>query len=260
MTQEQAYHFLRADMKSGQGNELPWPEGEERTITGKLVLCERGYHSSPTPWHALAFAPGPVLCLVEISEPVARETDKQVSATRKLVKAVNIDRELRLFAADEAERVLYLFERQFPGDDRPRKAIQVARDCANGQIGVAAGAARVAARAARTAARAAARAAGAAEAAWVAAAAWAAGDAAAAWDAAAAEAAGVAAGVAGAAWDAGVAAWDSWDSWDARVAAGVAWGSWNARVAAGVAGDSWNAARDRFNALCYGLLGVKVTS
>ena len=33
----------------------------------------------------------------------------------------------RLFAADCAERVLHLFERERPDDDRPRKAIEVAR-------------------------------------------------------------------------------------------------------------------------------------
>ena len=34
----------------------------------------------------------------------------------------------RLFAADCAERVLHLFENKYPNDDRPRKAIEVARN------------------------------------------------------------------------------------------------------------------------------------
>jgi hypothetical protein len=40
----------------------------------------------------------------------------------------------RLIAADFAESVLHIFESRRPGDDRPRKAIQAARDFANGEI------------------------------------------------------------------------------------------------------------------------------
>ena len=42
------------------------------------------------------------------------------------------DKEIRLFAADCAEFVLPIFEKEYPNDDRPRKAIQAARDYANG--------------------------------------------------------------------------------------------------------------------------------
>ena len=44
------------------------------------------------------------------------------------------DKEVRLFAADCAERVLHIYERHYPGDDRPRKAIQASKDYANGLI------------------------------------------------------------------------------------------------------------------------------
>lgn len=85
------------------------------------------------------------------------------------------DKEIRLFAADCAESVLHIFEKEHPNDDRPRKVIRAARDYANGFISS------QELKSARDAAK------GAAEAAWAArAAAW---DA--AWDAAwAAEAAG----------------------------------------------------------------------
>jgi hypothetical protein len=51
------------------------------------------------------------------------------------------DKEIRLFACDCAEMVLPIFEKYYPNDDRPRKAIQAGRDYANGLIGAAAGAA-----------------------------------------------------------------------------------------------------------------------
>jgi hypothetical protein len=44
------------------------------------------------------------------------------------------DKEIRLFAADCADLVLPIYEKQYPNDDRPRKAIQAARDYANGVI------------------------------------------------------------------------------------------------------------------------------
>ena len=98
------------------------------------------------------------------------------------------DKEIRLFAADCAESVLHIFEKEHPNDDRPRKAIRAARDYANGLISS------QELKAARDAAW---------DAAWDAwgaarAAAWAA-----AWDAKAARDAANAAGAAGAAWDAG---------------------------------------------------------
>lgn len=44
------------------------------------------------------------------------------------------EKEVRLFATDCAEHVLHIFEAKIPNDDRPRKAIQAARDFAEGKI------------------------------------------------------------------------------------------------------------------------------
>ena len=216
-----AYHFLKSDMRSGEGDEPPWEVGQTRSLPKRrtIVPCEYGYHASPSLWDALQYAPGPIACLVELDGDVTEHgspVDKMAGRTRTLLAAVNIESELRLFAADCAEHVLWIYERDYPGDDRPRKAIEAARVYARGEIDAAAEAA------ARDAARAAAR--------------DAAGDA--AWDAAwAAE--GDAAG--DAAWaaartTAGAAAWAA--AWDA---AGDA-----ARAAAGAAARdaAWDAARD----------------
>jgi hypothetical protein len=60
-------------------------------------------------------------------------------------------RSLALWAADCAEHVLPYFEEKYPGDDRPRKAIEAARAWTRGEIRV--GEARAAAVAAHAAAR-----------------------------------------------------------------------------------------------------------
>ena len=67
------------------------------------------------------------------------------------------DREIRLLACDYTERVLPLFEKEFPEDRRPRRAIEVTRLFADGQatkdeLGAAAKAAKAAVAAAETAA------------------------------------------------------------------------------------------------------------
>ena len=127
-----AYHFLKSDMCSHEGHEPPWKEGETRTLDGEIVICAHGYHASRTAWDALQFAPGPVLCLVEV-EPVEEHTEKLVSRSRRLIKAVNVERELREFAADCAERMLHFYEEAYPGDQRPRAAIATARAHARGE-------------------------------------------------------------------------------------------------------------------------------
>jgi hypothetical protein len=124
-----AWHWLKDDMHSGSGRERAWVEGEERTHFSKtLLICERGYHSSPTPWDGLSYAQGNVLCLVEISEPEAQQDDKYVSRTRKLIKAINVEHELRAFACDVAEEALTK-EREAgrEPDARSWNAIAVAR-------------------------------------------------------------------------------------------------------------------------------------
>ena len=132
------FHFLQADMTAGSGDEAPWKIGEKRTIAdpSKIVLCRYGYHSSPSLWDALPYACGPMASLVEISKPIAVDDEanrrKAVSASRKLIKAVNIKRGLRLFACDCAERVLHIYERDNTSK-APRQAIKVARRFANGK-------------------------------------------------------------------------------------------------------------------------------
>jgi len=149
----------------------------------------------------------------------------------------DVDRRLRLWLADCAARVLHIYEREYPADDRVRNTIVASRQFARGEIGAAAwAAAGTAARAAawdaaRAAAGAAARTA-AGTAAWDAAVAAAR---AAAWDAAEA-AAGTAAGAA-AGTAAGAAAWDA-----AEAAAGTAAGAAAGTAAGAAAGTAAGAA------------------
>jgi hypothetical protein len=141
-----AYHFICADLRSGEdivgGRDEPWRLGDMRTYVpvrldagdGEFV-SETGYHSSSSLWDAMMLADGPIACAVEILEPLSIGGDIeqgyfQISRSRKLIAAIDVSRELRQFACTCAERVLSIFETAYPRDDRPRRAINIARDYA----------------------------------------------------------------------------------------------------------------------------------
>jgi len=195
------YWFSNEDGTT-EHQKIPAQIGVRQEFDGEPVPCRCGLHSSPTPWDALQYAKAGRLYEMEIPDdavPHGEPVDKHAARWRTPLRTVSLDRVLREFGCDCAERVLPFYETEFPEDARLRDAIDVARKFARGaatkeELAAAWAAARAAARAAWAAARAAAEAA--------------------AW---AAEAAARAA--AGAAEAAGAAAWAAW----AAGAAEMAW-------------------------------------
>ena len=119
-----AYKFLKDDMKSGSGNEPAWVVGETRTIEGGLSICQKGYHSSKCWYDALNYAQGNVAAIVEVSKPAEKQDDKQVSHSCTITKVVNIEKALRAWGCDCAERAL---KRANVTDERSWNAIKIAR-------------------------------------------------------------------------------------------------------------------------------------
>ena len=125
------WHFTEAQHHGRDG----WPlqEVEELPTGTKPILCEIGLHASKSALDALSYAPGPFVSRVRLEGTVVVGDDKACATRRvRLAGPVDASRELRLFAADCAEHVLPIFEKEYPGDDRPRKAIEVARRFAAG--------------------------------------------------------------------------------------------------------------------------------
>lgn len=126
-------------------------------VKGDVVPCINGYHlcraSNLLSWL------GPTIYEAEYKGELVEGDDKVVVRQARLVRKCGNwnSTTARLFAADCAERVLPIFEKTCPGDDRPRKAIEAARAFARGEINNAAR--KASAVAAWTAARNAARAA-----------------------------------------------------------------------------------------------------
>ena len=183
MASNALYKALSADGRSCNGGHSKWSlptlqsdgtykPGRWMPRVTDIKPCERGYH---------VFSRKDILQWVnatlyeaEVRGETIDHGDKTVAESCRLIRPVSGCNEstLRLFACRVAEDVLPIYEREYPDDYRPRKAIETARRYANGKATDRELAAAWAARgAARDAAWAAARAAAAraADAAWVAA-------------------------------------------------------------------------------------------
>ncbi len=107
-------------------------------IVGDLVACQNGYHlcreGDLLDWL------GPAIFEVEYRGEMIEADNKIVVREARLLRKCGgwTEATARLFAADCAERVLPIFEKEHPGDDRPRKAIAAVRAYERGEIDAAA--------------------------------------------------------------------------------------------------------------------------
>ena len=94
MDKIQAWHFVSADRKLRNGR--PLVIGKRLTHTGAIKLCESGYHASLRAIDALVYAPGPVICRVEI-ENFVQDKDKLAARYRTALWAYDATDVLRVF-------------------------------------------------------------------------------------------------------------------------------------------------------------------
>lgn len=146
------YKVLHTDGAAYHGGTGSWnlPSGKRPgkwmpPIEGDIKPCRNGYHlcreSDLLDWL------GPAIFEAEHNGELVEEQDKVVVRQARLIRPCGgwNEKTARLFAADCAERVLPIFEKGRPNDDRPRKCIEASRAYARGEID---DAARAAARAA----------------------------------------------------------------------------------------------------------------
>ncbi len=128
------YKILDKNREPYHGGSEQWPYRKWHTVDGDLEPCKNGLHILRAK-NVLIDWGGPVLWEVEIRGEKIELSDKIVAREAKLIGIVKSwnERNLRLLACDFAERVLDNFEKKHPGNDRPRKAIEVARKYANGE-------------------------------------------------------------------------------------------------------------------------------
>ena len=121
-----AYHFVGDALRDGR----PVPaDGVWLEHDGPIEMCQSGLHASLTPWEALVYAPGSVLCRVELGGEIVTGDDKVVASRRRILGRADVTDELRAFARAEALVVSHLWAcpdvvRQYleTGDDVLRDA------------------------------------------------------------------------------------------------------------------------------------------
>ena len=104
-----------------------WTPGEWMpAVEGKLKLCANGYHGCRDE-QVLQWL-GPAIYEMEGRGDHLDGNDKSAYREARLPRRMNWDRNVAVaWACDCAERVLPIFEAQFPDDRRPRQAIEMAR-------------------------------------------------------------------------------------------------------------------------------------
>lgn len=135
----QLYKVTGEHGESHHGGSGKWTKNRWRSVKGELIACENGLHLCRR--EDLIGWLGPVIWEAEADESeLVKESDKVVVRRARVIRRFDTwnKRTARLFAADCAEKVLPIFEKAHPNDDRPRKAIEAARAFARGEIDAAA--------------------------------------------------------------------------------------------------------------------------
>ena len=124
------YKFLNQkgnSIVSEHGNQK-WKIGEWVHVDGEMKCCENGLHASKTVYQAFSYVQGSVLAKVEVKGKHDDEDDKSAYSDMRIVKAYKWTKKDSVASSIySAELCLKEFEKLYPGDDRPRKAIDAAR-------------------------------------------------------------------------------------------------------------------------------------
>jgi len=155
-----AWHFVGEDKRLGYGDDRIVRVGRTYKVQCEPVLCESGLHASIRLIDAIKYAPGQILCRVEVGGTIVKGYDKVVGTERTVIAMADVSDILGEFARKCALDVVHLWNAPEvvvrylkTGDESIRSAaLDAARDAA-AAAGAAAVAAAVLARTERDAAR-----------------------------------------------------------------------------------------------------------
>ena len=124
------WHFLAKDRRLQYGDGRQIVKGRTLRVSEDkpLALCKYGLHASPTVIDALSYAPGPILCRVELIGSRLDGDDKSVAYQRRVIAWADADSMLRLWACWCVRRVWHLLT-----DKRSRQAVIIAERYARWQ-------------------------------------------------------------------------------------------------------------------------------
>lgn len=97
-----AFYFATKERKLRYNDNRKIVVGETHSVSGRITLCENGLHASTSLLDALAYAPGSVLYLVELSGEMDVGVDKVAAQSRKYLAEFDCEELLRKFARKQA--------------------------------------------------------------------------------------------------------------------------------------------------------------
>jgi hypothetical protein len=130
-----AWHFLPDDGRMRHGKRMAIKAGTTYRVKPPLSMCEHGLHASIRPLDALSYAPGSLICRVELGGEILTQTDKVCAQTRKVLWMADATNVLHEFSAWSAEWILDNLEgKGYKIDPRSRAAITAKRAWLRGEI------------------------------------------------------------------------------------------------------------------------------
>lgn len=135
---EPLYKVTGPDGESVHGGKGKWTLGRWRTVKGALVPCENGLHLVDADHLAQWVALNAIVWEAEVEGDLIDAGDKHVARKARVTRQVGVlTRELLVeWACDCAERALPIFEKRYPDDQRPRKAIETTRGWLRGEASI----------------------------------------------------------------------------------------------------------------------------
>jgi hypothetical protein len=128
MKNKTLWKSMRTGLLSGSGNIGPWVKGAWRKHDGPLRMCHSGFHASENVIDEMGYVNAEVIAEVEVRGEHLKQDDKQVWEEMRIVKAYEWTKEdsvsLAIYAA---ELVIGIYEKKYPDDKRPRRAIEAAK-------------------------------------------------------------------------------------------------------------------------------------
>ncbi len=113
---------------SNNGDAGEWKVGEWKRVDGELNLCKNGLHCSRLVQDALNYVKGDVLAEVEVRGNHISDDDKECWREMRVVGTWGWGkRESMMLGVISALACLKNYEKKYPDDDRPRKAIEAAQ-------------------------------------------------------------------------------------------------------------------------------------
>lgn len=122
------FKFLRTGLKSENGRRVDWKMNTWRSEK-KIEMCERGFHCSKTPSQAMSYVRGEILAKVEVRGKGQTTEDKECYPEMRIIQAWNWTKDDSVALAIYAtELVINIFEKKNRKDEKPRKAIEAAKN------------------------------------------------------------------------------------------------------------------------------------